>query len=52
MNEAALPTPAEADLVDTLRGQDAHVLPLVAQDEDRVVGHILFSPVVIETCLL
>ncbi len=49
LNAAAFPTPAEADLVDTLREQDAHVLSLVAEDEDRVVGHILFSPVVIET---
>ena len=49
LNQAAFPTSAEADLVDTLRDQDAHVLSLVAEDEDRVVGHILFSLVVIET---
>lgn len=49
VNEAAFPTPAEADLVETLRDQGAHVLSLVAVDGDQVVGHILFSPVVIET---
>ncbi len=49
LNEAAFPTSAEADLVDSLRDQDAHVLSLVAVDGDQVVGHILFSPVVIET---
>lgn len=49
LNEAAFPTCAEADLVDTLRDEGAHVLSLVAVDGDRVVGHILFSPVVIET---
>ncbi len=49
INEAAFPTRAEADLVDTLRDEGAHVLSLVAVDGNRVVGHILFSPVVIET---
>ena len=49
VNEAAFPTRAEADLVDTLRDEGAHVLSLVAVDGDRVVGHILFSPVHIET---
>ncbi len=49
VNEAAFSMPAEADLVDALRDQSAHVLSLVALDRDRVVGHILFSPVVIET---
>lgn len=49
VNNAAFPTPAEADLVDSLRHQGAHVLSLVAVDGDQVAGHILFSPVVIET---
>lgn len=49
VNVAAFPSPAEAVLVDTLRDEGAHVLSLVAVDGDRVVGHILFSPVVIET---
>lgn len=49
MNVAAFPSPAEADLVDTLRDEGAHALSLVAVDGDRVIGHILFIPVVIET---
>ena len=49
VNEAAFPTRAEADLVDALRDQGAHVLSLVAVDGERVVGHILFTPAVIET---
>ena len=49
VNEAAFPTPAEADLVDTLRDHGAHVLSLVAVDGDKVIGHVLFTPVVIET---
>lgn len=49
VNDAAFPTRAEAGLVDTLRNEGAHVLSLVAVDRDQVVGHILFSPVLIET---
>jgi len=49
VNTAAFPSPAEADLVDKLRSDGAHVLSLVALDGERVIGHILFSPVVIET---
>ena len=39
---------AEADLVDALRQNGKATLSLVAEDNDRIVGHILFSPVVIE----
>ena len=45
VTSAAFPTPAEATLVDALRRQQASVISLVAEDGDRVVGHILFSPV-------
>ena len=40
---------AEADLVDALRRNGKTTLSMVAEDNGRVVGHILFSPVVIET---
>jgi putative acetyltransferase len=40
---------AEADLVDHLRRNGKASLSLVAEDNGRIVGHILFSPVVIET---
>jgi putative acetyltransferase len=38
----------EADLVDQLRQRCDDLLALVAVMEDRIVGHILFSPAVIE----
>jgi putative acetyltransferase len=38
----------EADLIERLRDACPGVLSLVAKHEDRVVGHVLFSPVVIE----
>jgi putative acetyltransferase len=48
INELAFGQPAEADLVDRLRQACADSLSLVAED-DVVVGHILFTPVVIES---
>ena len=39
----------EADLVDALRHRGALTLSLVALRENEVVGHILFSPVTIES---
>jgi putative acetyltransferase len=47
VNERAFGRPAEADLVDRLRQACADALSLVAVD-DAVVGHILFTPVVVE----
>jgi putative acetyltransferase len=47
LNELAFGQPAEADLVDKLRAGCADALSLVAVADD-VVGHILFSPVVVE----
>jgi putative acetyltransferase len=41
--------PAEARLVDALRARGQVLLSLVAVHDDRVVGHILFSPVTIES---
>lgn len=45
VNERAFGAPAEAQLVDKLRAAQKAVVSLVAHDGDRVVGHILFSPV-------
>ena len=48
INERAFGQPAEADLVDKLRQSCADSLSLVAED-DTVVGHILFTPVGVES---
>ena len=45
VNEAAFETSSEADLVDALRDKKAHVISMVAEQENRIIGHILFSPV-------
>jgi putative acetyltransferase len=42
---AAFPTDAESKLVDALRANDKAIVSLVAIQKDRVLGHILFSPV-------
>ena len=49
VNEKAFGTSIEADLVEKLRSRQGHTLSLVATDEDKVIGHILFSPVKIES---
>jgi putative acetyltransferase len=48
VNELAFEQPAEANLVDKLRLACSDALSLVA-DDDGVVGHILFTPVVAES---
>ena len=48
INELAFEQPAEADLVEQLRQGCADAVSLIAED-DAVVGHILFTPVVIES---
>lgn len=48
VNELAFEQPAEADLVERLRQGCTDSLSLVAED-DGVVGHILFTPVAIES---
>jgi putative acetyltransferase len=45
VHEAAFPTAAEANLVEKLRKTGRAPVSLVAEDEGRIVGHILFSPV-------
>jgi putative acetyltransferase len=48
INELAFGQPVEADLVEKLRHACTDALSLVAED-DAIVGHVLFTPVVIET---
>jgi hypothetical protein len=48
VHELAFGRPAEADLVDALRTRSTVTLSLVAVEDDRIVGHILFSPVTID----
>ena len=45
VHEAAFPTKAEANLVESLRASGKAVIALVAEDEGAIVGHIVFSPV-------
>ena len=45
VNEAAFETGTESDLVDALRDKKAHIISMVAEKENRIIGHILFSPV-------
>ncbi len=47
LNSAAFRSPAEADLVDALRRQAHPAISLLAEDSQTVVGHIMFSPVVL-----
>lgn len=49
VHESAFETRTEADLVDVLRDKNAHVISIVAIMGTRIVGHILFSPVTLET---
>lgn len=45
VNTQAFESPAEASLVDALRERADPVISLVAVEADVVVGHIMFSPV-------
>jgi putative acetyltransferase len=49
INERAFGQPAEADIVDKLRQNCPEALSLVAEDEGYIVGHILFTQVMVET---
>ena len=49
IHEAAFGRPHEARLVDRLRAVAHPSLSLVAESQDRVVGHVFFSPVAIES---
>jgi putative acetyltransferase len=49
INEAAFRQPDEADLVDSLRAEGVVLGSLVAELDNRIVGHILFTRMSIET---
>lgn len=47
VNTSAFDTPVEAGLVDTLRKQAHPVVSLVAEEGGTIVGHAMFSPVIL-----
>lgn len=49
LNEAAFKQPDEAKLVDALRENVTPLISLVAELDDCLTGHILFSPVTVES---
>ncbi len=49
VNEAAFGRPDEADLIEGLRAESVVLLSLVAEHGERLVGHILFSRMWIDT---
>jgi putative acetyltransferase len=49
VHRAAFPSEDEARLVDRLRENGKALISLVAEVDGRILGHILFSPVSIET---
>jgi putative acetyltransferase len=49
LNEVAFDGPAEARVVDKLRRICDACLSLVAVDGDEIVGHIMFSPAIVES---
>jgi putative acetyltransferase len=49
VNEAAFERSDEANLVEELRKEGAVLLSLVAELDDEIIGHILFSRMTVET---
>ena len=49
VTELAFGQPQEADIVEGLRRTCSNLLSIVAIMDDEIVGHILFSPVTLET---
>ena len=49
VNEQAFGQKEEADIIDKLRNRAMVILSLVAVQGDQIVGHILFSPVTVES---
>ena len=45
INRQAFETEAEANLVDALRGVEQAFISLVAEEDGKLIGHILFTPV-------
>ena len=48
INSIAFDTKAEADLVDRLRDSGIPIISLVAEIDEKLVGHILFTPMTID----
>jgi putative acetyltransferase len=48
VNELAFGRPEEADVVDRLRQAKTPFLSLVAEDGGAIVGHILFTPAIVD----
>lgn len=48
LNERAFGQAREANIVDALRSHGAAMLSLVALADGRVVGHIMYSPIIID----
>ncbi len=46
INETAFGQSAEATIVDSLRNTCPDAVSLVAEEDDRILGHIFFSPVI------
>ena len=49
VNERAFGQPQEANIVDKIRNNCEDILSMVAIIQNRIVGHILFSPAIIES---
>lgn len=49
VNLATFDTAAEANLVDALRDKAQPLISLVAEEDSQLVGHIVFSPVTIDS---
>ena len=49
INEQAFGSKVEPELVNNLRKRNVVTLSMVAELDDRIVGHILFSPVTVES---
>lgn len=49
VNQSAFGSAEEADLVDRLRDEGAVLASFVAEQERQVIGHVLFSRILIET---
>lgn len=50
LNSEVFETEAEANLVNTLRDSECTFVSLIAETDGKVVGHILFTPVVLTGC--
>jgi putative acetyltransferase len=48
LNELAFGQPLEANIVDKIRNSSGIGISVVAEEQGRIVGHILFSPAEIE----